>query len=237
MKRQCFRRIASALLAVVLFASSMAIPSEVDAAVTAKSVIKKAVAELEAAESISGIEESIRNGYLGDNKADTFYWHNIGSFVDDGELSYNIWLSLGQGGDGLQEYTYKDKVFQKSYYESEWSAHTDTDYNKKNPTDWTLKASVTYLLNNLIKPKIKQKDDYYIITGKLPKGYSKYKSVSINIDKKTNRVTNVKFTYGKKENMYFNGTDTYTVTGGTFTISYISYGECKVELPDELEGL
>lgn len=237
MKRQCFRRIASALLALVLFASSMAIPSEVDAAVTAKSVIKKAVAELEAAESISYRMELTQSGFYGEDKNNTFLENWVNFCVCDDEKSYCVSVSNAMNGYGFEEYTVNEKVFRKFYYDSKWEAYTNSSYSKDNPAGNTAKTNFSYLLKNLKKPKLKSTSKGYVISGGLPKAFSGYKSVNIVIDKKTYKITGVKFRYKKSTRGYLSSEDTDTITGGTRTFSYISYGECKVELPDELEGL
>ena len=230
MKRQCFRHIASTLLALVLFASSMAIPSEVDAGVTAKSVIKKAIAELEAAESVGGHWDSVRSGYEGKDKNNVFYWHTTGMFVSDDDTMYDIWLDLEQNGNGYQEYYSNGKCFRKAYYELGWLA-----YNK--PDAGTEKQRLSFWLKKVQKPKLETTKNSYIISGKLRKEDSGFKTVEMKIDKKTNRLTDVTLTMRKYTENYINSDDTYTVTSGKLKYSYISYGDSKVELPEELKGL
>lgn len=234
MKRQCFRRIASALLALVLFASSMAIPSEVDAAVTAKSVIKKAVAELEAAESISGRMEWVRSGYYGDDKNNTFVTHIAGLFVNDNRISYGMWMFYEQGGGAFEEYSIEGKVFRKYSLDSNWNMYVDPSYDSEDSEGNTEKTQLTYLLKNLKQPKIISKNSKrYVISAKA----SGFKTFNITIDRKTNKIISIKAKYKKYESSLLNDTDTQTITGGTLMYSDIYYGENGVELPDDIEGL
>lgn len=235
--KKFFQKVVSFMAVLAFLLTCTILPSEVYAGTTAKALLDKAAKKIDAATSISGRYESYYNKYNGNDKNNILARTRIGMFVDDDSCAYAVYLDDNQSQGGWESYAYKERVYRKAYNSSEWDSYTDNDYDSNDPTGDTFKTSLTYLVKNLKKPKIKSTTSKsYVISGTLPKGYSDYKSVSITIDKKSGAITKVKYNLKKKTWTYLNSSDTYTVTGGTTTYSNISYGNDKVVLPDELKG-
>lgn len=237
--KKFFQKVVSFTAVLAFLLTCTILPSEVYAGTTAKALLDKAAKKIEAATSISARYEGHYNEYNGGNKDNIVARTRVGIFVADDKCSYGVYLDDSQSEDGWEEYEYQEKIYRKSYHASEWSSYTDGDYDSDSdaPTGDTFKTSLTYLVKNLKKPKIKTTTSKsYVISGTLPKGYSGYKSVSITIDRKTGAVTKVKYTLKKRTRTYLNSSNTYTITGGSLTYSNISYGNDKVVLPDELKG-
>lgn len=234
--KKFFQKVVSFTAVLAFLLTCTILPSEVYAGTTAKALLNKAEKKIEAATSISGRYESYYNTYNGNDKNNIWARTWIGMFVDDDSCSYAVYLDDKQDG-GWESYAYKEREYRKAYNSSEWDSYTVNDYDSDDPTGDTFKTSLTYLVKNLKKPKIKSTTSKsYVISGTLPKGYSDYKSVSITIDKKSGAITKVKFNFKKKTRTYLNSSATYTITGGSLTYSNISYGNDKVVLPDELKG-
>lgn len=238
MKSKIVKCVVTLLLALTVLVPSFALPSEIYAATSAKSLLDKAAKKLDDAVSISYQSNSIRNMYDGNNSNNTYLGKRVGFVTADNKYKYGVYLDDSQSENGWEEYSIKDKRYRKSYSDSSWTSYTDSDYENDDPLGDTFKTELSYLLKNLKNPKIKSiTSKYYVISGKLPKAFSSVKSVSITINKKTGRVTKVKYSIKKTTYTYFNSSDTYTVIGGSYTYSNISYGDTQVVIPDEISWL
>ncbi len=197
----------------------------------AKDLISTALNQLKEATSISYYYESICNYSEKDNKPTQYRYGNVFS---DSKCNFGMYFDKSESEKAWINYSIKDKIFRKGYSDSSFKKFNDSDYD---PETATAKLYTEYILSHLKSVKTKSSSkNAYVISAKPNWKDSGIDSISISISKKTGNITKIKCTRAKKTYTYLNSTSTYTITGGSFTYSQISFGESSIDIPEELDG-
>lgn len=132
------------VLALVMIISSVFSVStaEVEAAVTAKSLVKSALKYMKSYDSISYTYDST---YDRDGTIKT----RTGMVTSDTKIDHGFYMDKTQSEGGWEEYEKKDKTYRKGYSSSEWKIYTDTDYDSKSVASYPSKKYIQYILGHL----------------------------------------------------------------------------------------
>lgn len=227
-KRMVTKIVAVVLTLVVALGTAFAAPAEnVEAAVTAKSLVKSALEYMESYDVISYTYDLSLNL---DGKIRT----RTGMGTSDLKISHGFNLDSGESEGGWESYSVKGTVYRKAYNSSSWKVNTKSDYDRKSVDSYTAKKYAEYMLGHLKNMKIASKGKTtYTITAN-PDYTTDVKNVTLIIDKEEKCITKIKYTYKKYTGTYLNTTRTYTVKNKVETYSNICYGEGTLKLPSGL---
>ena len=218
----------SLLMLVMVFAVMLCMPVTSEAkAKSAKSMLNDAVKKLNKSPSISYSYDRVQN--IKDE--DTNY--RTGVCVSDNKIDYGVYVDDSESDKGWIEYGYKNVSYRKSFNSSGYEKIVWTDSDTRSE-----KVYLKYVLSNLKNIKLTSTSvSNYTITGTISsKVSSDWKKATITINRKSGRITKVRFNLRKRTRYYGNGGNAYVVTGGTTTYSNICYGDSTLSLPSELRG-
>lgn len=221
------------VLSLALVAFVAALPrNSVSAKTNAKELVSTALEQLKDAKSISFYYENIINYSEKDNKPTNYRCANIFS---DSTCNFGMYFDKAEQQKAWIGYDIKGKVFRKGYSDSSYQKYDNSsNYDSKRAT---AKLGLEYLLSHLKSIKLKSSSkDTYVITAKPNWSDPDCKSITIYISKKSGNIISLKCTMATKTYTYLNSTQTFTITGGSYTYSQISYGESTIEIPEELDG-
>lgn len=193
-------------------------------------LVKKAISGLNKAKMISFKYDSIRN--FDDSTTE----YRFGVVMSDENFNYGTYIDESQSDKGWIEYKNGRKTYRKDFSNTRWNVYTNGNegkyvgLTKKNWLVEKLKEAKSYKL-------ISTTEKSYVVKGVFKEKDSAHKSVELTIHKKSGKLTKIKLLYNKYTEKYLNSENTYTVTGGSSTLSNISYGDSEIVLPDELQGL
>lgn len=227
------KKIFKFLTMVIAFAiTTLIVQTDIDvhAKQSAKNLIANALMEMQNSTSISGKYDRIRNVVENDQNKTRI---RIGVFVSDLKYNYGTYIDDSQSDKGWVQYTAGEKSYRKKYDSKDYTVLINQDNDKKTDTQ---KKLLEYAMSHIKKLKITSKSKKnYTITAKPNWDTDKYSLITFVVNKKSGRVTEVKFTYATHTEKYTNG-NPFTVSGGTVTYSNICYGDMEITLPDELLG-
>lgn len=179
--------------------------------------------------SVSSSVNKIMN-YKDDESGEMYNQTLVGLLEADASTIHAL---LFDGETAWQDYTIESTEYRKYYDETEWTSYTN--YNPELYS--TPKTKIANLLTEVKGVKISgESKTNYTIKGKSAKKDADWKSVVITVNKKSGLITKIKYNYKTNTRNYLGSESTFTVTGGSMVYSNIAYGDCKVNLPDELVG-
>lgn len=204
-------------------------PTEtVQAAESAKSLVSSALKNMKTYDTIS-------YSYNLSATLDREVWRRTGMCISDMQIEHGYYLDTSESEKGWEQYTKRNKIYRKSYSDSEWKIYTDTDYNSKSINSYTDKKFIQYLLGHLKEMKITSRSsNSYTITAKPNYKNTNIKKVTMTVNKKKKCMTSIKFAYKTSTGTYLDSEDTYTVKNKTVTWSNICYGKGKLKIPNGL---
>lgn len=217
------RKTVCIILSFIMVFGSMVFASteNVEAAVTAKSLVASALKYMESYDTISYT-------YSRDYIADDRVYHRTGMLISDSEIEHGFYIDGSQSEEGWEEYTKKDKVYRKGVSDSEWTIYTDTTYGSSSKKD------AQYLLGHLKNVKITSTGEKsYTVTAVPDYSDTNIKKITLTIDKKIKCITKINRTYKDYEGTYFSGGKFWAKNTVT-TWSNICYGKGGLKIPSGL---
>ena len=224
------RKVICTILAFIMVFGSVVFASteNVEAAVTAKSLVASALKYMESYDTISYT-------YSWDYNIDDRVYHRTGMASSDSVIRHGYYIDSSQSEKGWEEYEKKDKTYRKGYSDSEWSINTDTTYDSKSISSYSEKKYIQYMLGHMKNMKITSKGvDSYTVTAVPDYSDTKIKKITLTIDKNKKCITKIKRTYKEYETTYLNSDNKATVKNSVLTWSNICYGKGNLKIPNGL---
>lgn len=225
-----FRKTVCIMLSFMLVLGSVIYGStdNVEAAVTAKSLVASALKYMKSYDTISYDYSRARTS---DGKIE----HRTGMVISDYEITHGFYIDDSQLQKGWEEYEKKDKIYRKGYSDSEWTIYTDTTYDSNSIRSYSDKKYIQYMLGHLKNVKITSTGEKsYTVTAVPDYSDTDIKKITLTIDKEKKCVTKIKRTYKNYEGTYLSSDNKYTVKNQVITWSNICYGKGGLKIPNGL---